>query len=422
MKRIDQQTVQRIIDSADIVEVVSDFVELKRRGANYMGLCPFHNERTPSFSVNRARGICKCFSCGEGGNAVNFVMKIKQCGYGEALRYLAAKYGIEIKEAELTEQQLRQRQERDALFAAVEAAAEFYAAQLQSIEGRKALEAFDPGSVLKGDLLKNYGAGYAPTSGSALINALAARGFTAKALVAAGLAVTDETGRTSDTFHGTLLTAVRGRYGRVLGFEAASPGAVMPDTAIWHREDEIAGLYEARGPIGRERRAVIAAHPADILWLAEGGIPYTLALTGGGFTEKRIEALKRLTTDLTLLLPPSKGGIFATLRAAVPLLAAEINVKVVALPAAPAQWVAHTSTEQVAATITDQAVDMVIYRINALRRAAGSRSQGAFRTLFDDIVYTLRQVVSPLLLEAYVNELADATGYSPSHIHRVLGR
>lgn len=421
MKRIDQQTVQRILDSIDIVEVVGDFVELKRRGSNYMGLCPFHSERTPSFSVNRARGICKCFSCGEGGNAVNFVMKIKQCNYGEALRYLAAKYNIEIKEAELTEEELRQRQERDALYAALEAVDAYFRAMTATPEGRNAISVFAGGRTMPGHILQKTGVGYAPSGPLSLLRSLETKGFTASSLQAAGVLYADNT----PVFAGIPTVAVRNRYGRVVGFVPLAVGEepglpVMPDTALWHREEVLAGIWEARGAIGKAGHCVIAQSVSDLPWLYESGIDNAVALVSPGFGEQRVRSIKKLTSDVTVILPVTKRGIFEQLRASVPLLADEINVKVVSLPAGIQAFTASRSSEAVEAALRDEAVDMVIYRINALRRAGKDSSQGAYRMLFDDLVFTLRNVRSPLLKEAYVHEWSDACGRPAEQLARLV--
>lgn len=435
MKRIDQQTVQRIIDTADIVEVVSDFVDLKRRGANYVGLCPFHNDRSPSFSVNRVRGICKCFSCGEGGNAVNFVMKIRQCSYGEALRYLAAKYNIEIHEAELTDEELRQRQERDALFAATETAGVYFAAMRDTAEGRAALEKLISVRSIPISLLDRYDIGYAPICPSSLIDAMSIKGFSLQAVCAAGLAYSptdgegNPTGAPTDIFNGVITVGIRNRYGRITGFEGYNPdgsraSVIMPDTAIHCRQHSLYGLWQARGPVGRTGGCILLQDPLQLLWLARTGIDNTIALPSPVLNEERVQIIKKITYDVTLLLPSGSRAIFGALRSALPLLASGVNIKVVTLPTKGQtlmEFVDSNTSETVVDRLTVQATDMVIFKIEALRRARMASSTSAYRTLFDDLIITIRSVCSPLLREAYLNELSDATGQTLSQLSRLLG-
>ncbi len=434
MKRIDQQTIQRIIDSADIVEVVGDFVELKRRGANYIGLCPFHNDRSPSFSVNRARGICKCFSCGEGGNAVNFVMKIRQCNYGEALRYIAAKYNIEIQEAELTEEEIRRRQERDALYAAISAAGEYFNAMRETPEGRTAINQLTGARAIPSTVYDRLDIGYAPRWNTAMLEALATRGFTPEALCAAGLAgvPADENGNSSgpafDIYNGVITVGIRNRYGRLTGYVAYNTdGSLspiqMPETAIFTRRNSISGIWQARGAIGRSGEALILSDPLQLLWAAHAGIDNAIALLVGEFTEEHVRTISKLTSDVTVLLPAGSRAIFETLRSTLPMLEAEINVKVVSLPSPHTSLVSFVdanTSDAVTSYLKNQAKDMVLFRIEALRRAIKSSAKNAYRTLFDDIIITVRAVRSPLLRDAYINELSDATGQNTSNLVRLL--
>lgn len=420
MKRIDRQTVQRILDTADIVDVVSDFVELKKRGANYVGLCPFHNDRSPSFSVNRARGICKCFSCGEGGNPVNFVMKIRQCSFGEALRYLASKYNIEIHETELTDEELRQRQERDSLFATVEAAGAYFAAMRSTPEGREALHPLIGTRAIPDTLLDRCDIGYVPRWPAALTDAMASRGFSPETVAAAGLA---------DLWHGMITVGVRNRYGRLTGFEAYMPDgrraeAVMPDTAIHRREDAVAGLWQARGAIGRAGDALLLSDPIHMLWVARAGIENAIALPTPGLTDERIRSIRKLTSGVTLLLPSGSRAIFEAMREALPFLSSEISVRVATLPVkgmSLAEFVDTNDSDTVKTRFNEAATDMVIYKLGALRRAHDASARDAYRTLFDDLTVTIRAVRSPLLREAYINELSDVCGQPTDRLRRMLG-
>lgn len=313
MPRIDPETVNKILDTADIVDVVSDFVKLRRSGANYKGLCPFHNERTPSFSVNRARNICKCFSCGKGGSPVNFIMEHEQLSYQEALRYLARKYNIEIVEKELTDEERAAQNTREAMLAVNEFALSHFEKNLLSTsEGRDLALAYLRHRGISDAMIERFHLGYAIDKGNELITAAASAGFKEKYLVETGLAVeSDRDGRRSvyDRFRGRVIFPIHSISGRVIAFggrtmrsdKSIAKYVNSPESVVYRKNLELYGLYQAKSAIARKDRAILVEGYLDVVSMHQAGIDNVVASSGTSLTEGQIRALRRFTTNVTLI-------------------------------------------------------------------------------------------------------------------------
>lgn len=265
MRRIDRETVQKILDTADIVDVVSDFVSLKRRGANYIGLCPFHNERTPSFSVSRSKGICKCFSCGKGGSAVGFLMELEQLSYNEALRYLAKKYGIEIKDHEVSEQERERESERESMLAVNEFAMKYFEETLtESDDGRDIGLAYFRERGISDPMIRRFHLGYSHDRRDDLFRSALKAGFSEKFLFDTGLCYRTERGSVNDRFRSRVIYPVFTVSGKVIAFggrtlrkdKDVAKYVNSPESVIYRKSHELYGLYQAKQAIVRKDKCI----------------------------------------------------------------------------------------------------------------------------------------------------------------------
>jgi len=338
---IDQETVRKILDAADIVDVVSDFVTLKRSGANYMGLCPFHNERTPSFSVSKAKGVCKCFSCGKGGSAVGFIMEIEQLSYGEALRWLAKKYNIEIKEKELTDEERTALSERESMLTLNDFALNFFEKALSdSEEGQNIGLSYFRQRGLSDAAIKRFRLGYAPEQYDALSREAQSKGYSAELLTMTGLCARSERGRLYDRFRGRVIFPVFTLAGKVVAFggrtlktsKDVAKYVNSPESVIYHKSNELYGLYQARCAIVKKDKCILVEGYMDVISMSQRGVENVVASSGTSLTEGQIALIHRFTENVTVIYDSDAAGIKASLRGIDMLLAHGLNVKVMLLP------------------------------------------------------------------------------------------
>ena len=282
MKKIDRETVQRILDSANIVEVVSDFVSLKKRGANYIGLCPFHNERTPSFSVSPSKGICKCFSCGKGGSAVGFVMELEQMSYNEALRYLAKKYHIEIKETEVSPEERQRESDRETMLAVNTFALDHFRSNLTSTsDGRDIGLAYFRERGINDAMIDKFRLGYAVERSDDLYKAAMAAGYDERFLIDTGLCARSErNGSIYDRFRGRVIYPVFSVSGRPIAFggrtlrsdKSAAKYVNSPESAVYHKSSEVYGLYQAKSAIVKRNKCILVEGYMDVISMHQVGV------------------------------------------------------------------------------------------------------------------------------------------------------
>lgn len=421
MGRIDQQTVNRIFDAADIVEVVGDYVELRRRGANYMGLCPFHNERTPSFSVSRAKGICKCFSCGKGGNAVNFLMEIEQISYGEALRRLAKKYGIEIQETEMTDQERERRQQRESLFAIVGFAADFFAQTLAASDD--AMAWFNELSIDK-PTLSRYNFGILP-QGDQLRQAAAKAGFSRDVIASANLDFAK-----AEEFEGIAIVAPIGNhYGKTIGFrvfDSRNPQNhfdVGPET-LFQPQDALFGFHQARQSMSRSSSAVIANDPIEAAVASAAGVSNCVSTLVPTISETVASTLKKVVENATFILPrPLKWRGYETMRGALPLLRTGIGTKVVTFPAGEnfMKFAAGHTSPEITAHLDSAETDMVMFKLDNLAKVAHDASLKQYEsTMADDFYTTLAAVGDSIRREIYVSEASRRLNLKTATIEKAI--
>ena len=373
---IDQQTRQRILDSAQILDVVSDFISLRRQGVSYVGLCPFHSDRNPSFYVNPAKNICKCFSCGEGGTPLNFIMKHEQLSYSDALKYLAKKYNIEVVEREESEEEKQRNSERESLFIINDYAAKYFQTQLtETEEGRTVGLAYFRERGIRPETIERFGLGYAPESKTAFTEQAIKSGYPLKRLAEVGLSIEyeDHPGKAIDRFRGRVIFPVRnlsGRYvafgGRVMSKTAKTAKYVnSPESLIYSKSRELYGLYWAKSAISKLGKCYLVEGYTDVLSMYQAGIENVVSSSGTALTIDQIRLIRRFTTTITVLYDGDAAGIKAALRGIDLLLEEGFRIKVVLLPDGedPDSFARSHSNTELQAYLDEHETDFIHFKI-----------------------------------------------------------
>lgn len=377
---IDHNTVQQILDTADIVDVVSDFVALKRRGANWIGLCPFHNDRRPSFYVSRAKGICKCFACGEGGSAVNFIMKHEQLSYPEALRYLARKYNIEIQEKELTDEEKQAQTEREAMLMLNEWACDYFEKQLHETQaGQEIGLSYFRERGFNDATIKEFRLGYSSEGYDDFYQAAIKQGFNPKLLFDVGLCLPDNHGG-HDRFRGRVMFPIMNIAGKVIAFggrtlkkdKDVAKYVNSPESAIYSKRDVIYGLYQAKREISKQDKCFIVEGYADVISMHQAGFKNVIASSGTALTEGHIHAIRRFTTHVTEMFDGDAAGIKAAIRGVDMLLKEGISIKVLPLPPEddPDTFVRSHSHTEVKEYIKQNETDFINFKSDVVLKDA----------------------------------------------------
>lgn len=336
---IDKATVSKILNTADIVEVVSDFVSLRRRGANYIGLCPFHNEKTPSFSVSKAKGICKCFSCGKGGSPVNFVMEHEQLSYYEALKYLAKKYHIDIVEKELTDKEREAQSEREGMNIVNEYACTHFEHNLANTpDGQDIGMSYLHERGFNENIIKKFRLGYSLDKSNALFKEATQKGYNKQYLFSTGLCIDDNRGGGYDRYKGRVVFPIFNVAGKVIGFSARTlkndqaKYVNSPESVVYKKSLEVFGLFQAKHSIVRQNKCFLVEGNADVVSMHQAGIDNTVASLGTALTENQVQKIHRFTDNVTVIYDGDAAGIKAALKAINLLLAEGINTRLLLLP------------------------------------------------------------------------------------------
>ena len=339
---IDRATVDKIMEATDIVDVVGEFVNLRKAGVNYKGLCPFHDDKTPSFMVSPARQICKCFACGEGGNAVNFLMKHEQITYPEALRWLAKKYNIEIQERELTDDEKREQSDRESMFVVNEWACQYFHEILKNdVDGIAVGKQYFRSRGIRDDIIEKFRLGFALTKRDAMCNEAKRKGYQDEFLVKTGLAIQNERG-IYDRFAGRAMFPWLNVSGKVVAFggrklDAATKGVQQkyvnsPDSEIYHKDHELYGIYQAKKAIVKEDCVYMVEGYTDVIAMHQCGLENVVANSGTALSNHQIRLLHRFTQNIVLLYDGDEAGIHAAMRGTDMLLSEGMNIKVLVLP------------------------------------------------------------------------------------------
>ncbi|MBV3401939.1 DNA primase [Prevotella copri] len=437
---IDKPTIARIMDSTKIEEVVSEFVTLKKRGINYIGLCPFHNDSHPSFSVSPTRGICHCFTCGKGGNAINFLMELEQMTYPDALRWLAKKYNIEIQEREMTSEEKQRESERESMFIVNEWAAKYFQNILQNdVDGRAIGMQYFRSRGFRDDIIRKFQLGFALPQRTALFDEAVKKGYNPKYLTATGLCFKvdkDEAGNRSgqdqylDRFSGRAIfpwTSVSGKIvafgGRVLDSRTKGVNQKYvnsPDSEIYHKERELYGLYQAKKAIAKEDCVYMVEGYTDVISMHQCGIENVVANSGTALSIHQIRLLHRFTSNIVLLYDGDAAGVHAALRGTDMLLEEEMNVKVLLLPEGddPDSFARNHTAEDFRKYIEDHQVDFIQFKTDISLRGVTDpvkRSQA-----INSIVESISKIKNQITRAAYITDCAHRLGVNEAIIVNAL--
>ena len=415
---IPKETVDLILDTARVEEVVGDFVTLKRRGSSYVACCPFHNEKTPSFHVTPAKGIYKCFGCGKAGSAVGFVMEYEHMTYPEALRYLAKKYNIEIKEEEETAEQIAARQRTESLMAVSEFARKFFCDQLLDGEGRAVGYRYYRTRSIEDATMEKWSLGWAPSGKTALVDAARAAGYKDEYLVAAGLAVQQEDGKLTDKFRERVMFPIHSVSGRVIAFsgrtlKADNPAKYVnsPETEIYIKSRNLLGIYFAKSEIARQDRCILVEGNVDVVMMHQTGITNVVASCGTSLTEEQIRLIKRFTENITIMYDGDAAGLHAAVRAIGLILKEGMNPKVVFLPDGddPDSFSRKHTLEEIRDFIAAHEQDGIAFKTQLLLDQAGDDPLKK-ANLINEIADTVADIPDAIKRQVYIGTVARQFG------------
>ena len=412
---IPQETVSLILDTAKIEDVVGDYVTLKRRGANYVACCPFHNEKTPSFYVSPSKGIYKCFGCGKSGTAVGFVMEEEHCSYVEALRYLAKKYHIEIQEEEESAEEIARRQRSESLLLVSEFAEKFFVSQLDTDEGRAVGRAYFRKRGLEDETVRKFGLGWAPSGRTALVDAALAAGYKMEYLLAAGVAVRHDDETVSDKFRERVMFPVHSVSGRVVAFSGRTlrsdnPAKYVnsPETEIYIKSRNLLGIYFAKSEMSRLDECILVEGNIDMVMMHQLGIRNVVASCGTSLTVEQIRLIRKFTENVTIMYDGDSAGIHAALRGITMVLSEGMNVKVVLLPDGddPDSFCRKHTLEEVRSFMASSERDFISFKSELLLREAGGDPLKR-ANLINDIADTIAAIPDPVKRSTYVAATAE---------------
>lgn len=433
MKRIDSETVRKILDTADIVDVVSDFVNLKRRGNSYIGLCPFHNERTPSFSVSKARGYCKCFSCGKGGSAVGFIMEHEQLSYGEALRWLANKYNIEIEEEELTPEQLAAATERESMLALNDFALAHFENNLTDTADGKAIGmSYFRERGLTDAAIKRFRLGYALDRRDALSSDALGKGYSEKLLLDTGLCGKSDRGTLYDRFRGRVIYPVFALSGKVLAFggrtlrkeKDVAKYVNSPESIIYHKSNQLYGLYQARRAIVAADKCILVEGYMDVISMSQRGVENVVASSGTSLTDGQISLIHRFTQNVTVIYDSDPAGIKASLRGIDMLLAEGLNIKVMLLPEGedPDSFAQSHTLEEITDYMNSNETDFLRFKTDILLKDVNGNDPIARSRVITSIVRSISVIPDEVIRNEYVKECSRLLSANESTIALQVAR
>lgn len=410
---IKQKTVDEIIETARVEDVVQDFVNLKRRGVNMIGLCPFHGEKTPSFTVSPSKGIYKCFGCGVGGDALKFIMEHEQMSYPEALRYLAKKYGIEVEETEVSQEAKEEQQYTESLYLVNQFARDFYQEQLfETDRGKSVGLSYFKQRGFREEIIRKFGLGYAPAGSDTFTLTAVQKGYSAELLKKLGL--TSQYGR--DFFRDRVMFAIHNLSGKVIGFggrilikDPKAPKYVnSPETEVYNKSKVLYGAFFAKRAIRQHDECIMVEGYTDVLSLHQAGIENVVASSGTSLTVEQIQLVKRYTDNIKILYDGDKAGIKAALRGLGLVLEQGLNVKIVLLPEGedPDSYLQQVGTEAFREYIGQQAKDFIMFQASLLQEeAAGDPVRQA--QLIREIVESISKIPDPIKRSLYVRECAN---------------
>lgn len=428
---IDRSTIDRIMASADIVDVVKDFVSLRKSGTNYKGLCPFHDERTPSFMVSPTKQLCKCFSCGKGGNVVKFLMEHEQLSYPEALKWLGKKYGIEVRDKEQTAEQKAAATERESMFVVNEFARDFFVRTLrETVDGMAIGMSYFRRRGLRDDIIKKFQLGFSPEDREALAQEARAKGYEDKFMVNTGLCIKTPEGKMFDRYAGRVIFPVHTISGRVVAFggrtllskeeqKRRSIGKYVnsPESDIYSKKKELYGLYQAKSSIAKNDRVYLVEGYLDVISMHQSGVENVVASSGTSLTKEQVRLIHRFTSNVTVLYDGDAAGIHAALRGVDMLLAEGLSIKVLLLPDGedPDSFAQSHSPEAFKQYIADHETDFITFKTDLLLKdAQGDPMRRA--SVIKDVVSSISVIPDNIVRQMYIHEFAGRMGIDENTI------
>ena len=418
---IDRLTIERIKEAADIVDVVSEFVSLKRSGSNYKGLCPFHNDSNPSFYVSPSRGTCHCFTCGEGGDSVGFIMKHEQMNYVEALRWLANRYGIEVKETELTDEQRKEKTEREAMFVVNNWAAEYYSDILYNdVDGRAVGLQYFRQRGFRDDIIKKFRLGFSPADKHAMPKKAKEKGYNLEIMEKASLCYKDSKGEMVDRFSGRAMFPWIGVSGNVVAFggrvlDSRTKGVSQKyvnssESPIYKKERELYGLFQAKKAIGSEDCVYMVEGYTDVISMHQCGIENVVANSGTALSKHQIHLLHRFTSNIVLLYDGDAAGIKAALRGTDMLLSEGMNVKVLLLPDGddPDSFAKKHNADYFKQYVEEHKTDFIEFKTRVLME--GQKDPYKRSEAINSIVKSVSMISDPIVRATYIKDCSVRLG------------
>ena len=413
---IPQDTVNRILDTAQIVDVVGDFVTLKKRGANYLACCPFHNEKTPSFSVSPSKGIYKCFGCGTSGTAVGFIMEHESLSYVEALKYLAKKYHIEVVEKEESAEEIAKRQKHESLLLVSEYAGKFFQESVYTPEGQAIAYQYFRSRGLEDETIRKYGLGWAPLGRKALTEAARAAGYKEEFLVETGLSIRYDDGRLVDRFYDRVMFPIHSVSGRVIAFggrtlktdKSVAKYINSPETEIYVKSRSLYGIYFAKSEISKRDKCILVEGYLDVLSMHQLGITNVVASSGTSLTVEQIRLIHKFTDNVTIIYDGDGAGIHAAIRGIDLVLKEGMNVKVVLLPDGqdPDDFAKKHTLDEVEDYIFQNERDFIGFKSDLLLDQAGNDPLKKAE-LINDVTDSVSLIPDPVKRAVYVRSCAE---------------
>lgn len=430
---IDRPTVDRILEAANIVDVISEYVSLRKAGTSYKGLCPFHDDRTPSFSVSPAKGVYKCFSCGEAGNVVNFIMKHDQMTYPEALKVLAKKYGIEVKERELTTEEKQLENERESMFLVNEWAAKYFQNILHNhVDGKAIGLQYFRNRGFRDDIIEKFQLGFCLPGKQEFANAALKAGYKAEFLVKTGLCFERENGELADRFNGRVIFPWLNVSGKVIAFggrllDSRTKGISQkyvnsPGSEIYQKDQALYGIYQAKKAIAKFDLVYMVEGYTDVVSMHQCGIENVVANSGTALSVYQIKLLRRFTSNIVLLYDGDEAGQHAALRGTDMLLSEGMNVKVLLLPDGkdPDELARNLTAEAFRKYIEENQTDFIVFKINVLLR--GITDPVKRSEAINSIVQSIAVIKDPILRDTYLRECAHRTGMKENTLIAQMNR
>jgi len=426
---IDQDTIQRIFDSADIYDVISDFVNLKKRGVNYVGCCPFHDEKTASFTVSPSKGIYKCFGCGKGGNVVNFIMEHEQMTYVEALRYLGMRYNIPIEEKVQTEEEIRKRTSRESMYIVLEAAQRFFSNNIENTdEGRTVGFGYFKRRGLDEETIKKFGLGYSPEQWDALTQYLSNKGYQKEFLLETGLSIDNDKGM-FDRFKGRVMFPIQNLAGKIIGFggrimtneKKSAKYLNSPESEIYHKSKTLYGIHAAKKSIVKNNLCYLVEGYLDVISFHMRKIENTVASSGTSLTVEQIHLIRRLTPNVTIIYDGDSAGIKASLRGIDLVLQEGLNVRIVSLPEGedPDSYAQNHSRAELEHYIEEHEQDFISFKTKLLLDGVGDDPFEKSKVI-NDIVKSISLIPDDITRATFVKEISSKLGVGENTIYSTI--